>query len=176
MFFTTLIWFRSVYKISSCCWFCIHFWIKWELWKTFDTKMIGWTHFSNFDSFILDTYTKTSGQHLTINTLCIWRSEKCQFYGEIKGSRHCILYRLFVSHIPFNEKSFRFPTSLQSYWQFSKRWGHWCKRILYILHFWNPFEEIYSNKLHSVRLLFQKCFRVNVKSKYWIFGIQKRTF
>ena len=47
MFFTTLIWFRSVYKFSSCCWFCIHFWIKWELWKTFEKKMIGWTHFSN---------------------------------------------------------------------------------------------------------------------------------
>ena len=29
----------------SCCWFCIHFWIKWELWKTFDAKIIGWTHF-----------------------------------------------------------------------------------------------------------------------------------
>ena len=40
-----IIWFRSVYKISSCCWFCIHFWIRWELWKTFDSKMIGWTHF-----------------------------------------------------------------------------------------------------------------------------------
>ena len=48
MFFTALIWFRSVYKISSCCWFCIHFWIKWGLWKTFDTKIIGWTHFSNY--------------------------------------------------------------------------------------------------------------------------------
>ena len=46
MFFTTLIWFRIVYKISSCCWFCIHFWIKWDLRKTFDAKMIGWTHFS----------------------------------------------------------------------------------------------------------------------------------
>ena len=46
MFFTTLIWFISVYKISGCCWFCIHFWIKWEWWKTFDTKMIGWTHFN----------------------------------------------------------------------------------------------------------------------------------
>ena len=34
-------WFRSVYKISNSCWFCIHFWNKWELWKTFDTKMIG---------------------------------------------------------------------------------------------------------------------------------------
>ena len=45
MFFTSLIWFRSVYKISNSCWFCIHFWIKWELWKTFDAKMIGWTHF-----------------------------------------------------------------------------------------------------------------------------------
>ena len=26
--------FKSLH--SSCCWFCIHFWIKWELWKTFD--------------------------------------------------------------------------------------------------------------------------------------------
>ena len=46
MFFTTLIWFRSVYKISNSCWFCIHLWIKWELWKTFDAKMKGWSHFS----------------------------------------------------------------------------------------------------------------------------------
>ena len=53
MFFATLIWFRSVYKISSCCWFCIHFWIKWELWKTFDEKMIGWTHFSSNVTFKL---------------------------------------------------------------------------------------------------------------------------
>ena len=48
MFFTTLIWFRSVYKISNSFWFCIHFWIKWEMWKTFDAKMIGWTHFTSF--------------------------------------------------------------------------------------------------------------------------------
>ena len=36
--------------------FCIHFWIKWELWKTFDTKMIGWTHFrrKNFYDFKKD--------------------------------------------------------------------------------------------------------------------------
>ena len=52
MFFTPLIWFRNVYKISSCCWFCIYFWIKWELWKTFDAKMIGWTHFSNSSLFL----------------------------------------------------------------------------------------------------------------------------
>ena len=45
MCFTTLIWFISVYNISNSCWFCIHFWIKWELWKTFDGKMIGWPHF-----------------------------------------------------------------------------------------------------------------------------------
>ena len=32
-------------KISNSCWFCIYFWIKWELWKTFDSKMIGWSHF-----------------------------------------------------------------------------------------------------------------------------------
>ena len=52
MFFTTLIWFRSVYKISILkIRFCIHFWIKWELWKTFDRKMIGWTHFSDLKSF-----------------------------------------------------------------------------------------------------------------------------
>ena len=24
------------------CWLCIHFWIKWELGKTFDSKMKGW--------------------------------------------------------------------------------------------------------------------------------------
>ena len=46
MFFTTLIWFRSVYKINNSCWFCIHFWIKWEMGKIFDTKIIGWSHFS----------------------------------------------------------------------------------------------------------------------------------
>ena len=28
-------------------WFCIHFWIKWELGKIFNTKMIEWTPFSN---------------------------------------------------------------------------------------------------------------------------------
>ena len=32
----------------SCCWFCIHFGIKWELWKTFDTKMIRWSHFTTY--------------------------------------------------------------------------------------------------------------------------------
>ena len=32
--------------LKGCCWFCIHFCIKWELWKTFDAKMIGWTHFN----------------------------------------------------------------------------------------------------------------------------------
>ena len=25
---------------------CIHFWTKWELWKTFNSKMIEWTHFT----------------------------------------------------------------------------------------------------------------------------------
>ena len=50
--FSQLSWFRSVYKISSCCWFCIHFWIKWELWKTFDAKMIGWTHFTAILVFV----------------------------------------------------------------------------------------------------------------------------
>ena len=40
--------FRSVYKISNSCRFCIHFWIKWELWKIFDGKMLGWNHFSGF--------------------------------------------------------------------------------------------------------------------------------
>ena len=29
----------------NSCWFCIHFWIKWELGKIFNTKMIGWTPF-----------------------------------------------------------------------------------------------------------------------------------
>ena len=39
---------------SSCCWFCIHYWIKWELWKTFDTKMIGWIHFSFFEDLYIE--------------------------------------------------------------------------------------------------------------------------
>ena len=31
----------------------VYFWIKWELWKTFDAKMIGWTHFrQNFKMII----------------------------------------------------------------------------------------------------------------------------
>ena len=29
----------------NICWLCIHFWIKWELGKFFDTKMIGWSLF-----------------------------------------------------------------------------------------------------------------------------------
>ena len=33
---------------NSCCWLCIHIWIKWELGKIFDTKMIGWSHFSTY--------------------------------------------------------------------------------------------------------------------------------
>ena len=64
MFFITLIWFRNVYKISNSCWFCILFWIKWELWKTFDTKMIGWTHFKSksqtFPNFFADRIWRNS--------------------------------------------------------------------------------------------------------------------
>ena len=30
---------------NYCCWLCIHFWIKWELGKIFNTKMIGWNPF-----------------------------------------------------------------------------------------------------------------------------------
>ena len=56
------IWFRSVYKISNSYWFCIHFWIKWELWKTFDAKMIGKPLFILFTliskKIIIKSYTK----------------------------------------------------------------------------------------------------------------------
>ena len=31
---------------QNTCWNCLHFWIKWELGKIFDTKMIGWTPFT----------------------------------------------------------------------------------------------------------------------------------
>ena len=31
----------------NSCWFCIYFWIKWELGKILDTKMIEWTQFSS---------------------------------------------------------------------------------------------------------------------------------
>ena len=31
----------------------LYFWIKWELWKTFDGKMIGWTHFSSLSKYLL---------------------------------------------------------------------------------------------------------------------------
>ena len=59
--------FQSVYKISNSCWFCIHFWIKWELWKTFDTKMIGWTHFRQWSfkkNCFWDLLTFSSHQNL----------------------------------------------------------------------------------------------------------------
>ena len=31
---------------QNSCWICIHFWIKWELRKIFDTKMIDWSPFN----------------------------------------------------------------------------------------------------------------------------------
>ena len=30
----------------NSCWLCIHFWIKWELGKILETKMIGWSPFT----------------------------------------------------------------------------------------------------------------------------------
>ena len=58
MLFPTLIWLRSVYEISNSCRFHIPFWVKWELGKTFDTKMIRWPHFSRVKrySFVLKCY------------------------------------------------------------------------------------------------------------------------
>ena len=32
-------------NLENSCWLCIHFWIKWDLGKMFDTKLIGWTPF-----------------------------------------------------------------------------------------------------------------------------------
>ena len=56
MFFPTLSWFRNVYKISSCCWFCIHFWIKWELGKIFDTNDLS---FASTETKFKNPITKT---------------------------------------------------------------------------------------------------------------------
>ena len=98
MFFTTLIWLRNVYKISSCCSFCIHFWFKWELWKTFDTKMIGWTHFTPIEIFLccLLTFRKAKLRHLTGQRLCNVRTQQFFLRGQ---SFFCIMRRVWYHHI-----------------------------------------------------------------------------
>ena len=42
----------EVYTKSSTAVDFVHFWIKWELWKTFDAKMIGWTHFRGTKNYL----------------------------------------------------------------------------------------------------------------------------
>ena len=85
MIFTTLIWFRSVYKISSCCWFCIRIWIKWELWKIFDTKnelslVTMW--YPNKDKVFLNEYIRK----------CILSAQL------VLSSQHTYLCKTLISH------------------------------------------------------------------------------
>ena len=85
MIFTTLIWFRSVYKISSCCWFCIQIWIKWELWKIFDTKnelslVTMW--YPNKDKVFLNEYIRK----------CILSAQL------VLSSQHTYLCKTLISH------------------------------------------------------------------------------
>ena len=86
---------------KNCCWFCIHFWIKWELRKTFDAKMIGWTHFSDLKIFAnswpsasniknfsrsLEQFFHTVGHNNFGNKIPIQNTKICQFRNLYKHS------------------------------------------------------------------------------------------
>ena len=68
-------------KISNSCWFCIHFWIKWELWKTFDAKMIGWTHFTDL-TFIIPV---NGSRLVTKSCTWYWLTQTILYSGEQGG-------------------------------------------------------------------------------------------
>ena len=151
MFFTTLIWFRSLYKISNSCWFCIHFWKEWELWKTFDAKMIGWTHFRQnwFACTFLKLYIYKQGWFKT-QKLLIAPSSK---YRSLIGSQaRASLQRIIVYQ------------SLQLVNILSDR----------IVFMWSTFVEKKQNKIIST-------FGINTISKSWsttfnTFGIATTKF
>ena len=72
IFFPILIWFRNVYipnqqLFQNTCWNCIHFWIRWELGKIFDTKIVEWTPF-RYDFFFKMLPKGMKAQQLLVDT------------------------------------------------------------------------------------------------------------